>query len=86
MWHIILLRFVRQDQTQLQTQLHVLLPRLSQGLTNAPLTFMDLMHRVFKPYLDRFIVMFIDDILVYSKTREEHEQRLRIVLQTLREH
>ena len=56
------------------------------GLTNAPAAFMDLMHRIFKPYLDRFVVVFIDDILVYSKTREEHEQNLRIVLQTLREH
>ena len=56
------------------------------GLTNAPAAFMDLMHRVFKPYLDQFVVVFIDDILVYSKTREEHERHLRIVLQTLREH
>ena len=56
------------------------------GLTNAPAAFMDLMHRVFKPYLDRFVVVFIDDILVYSKIREDHERHLRIVLQTLREH
>ncbi|XP_071932960.1 uncharacterized mitochondrial protein AtMg00860-like [Coffea arabica] len=56
------------------------------GLTNAPTAFMDLMHRVFKPYLDRFFVVFIDDILVYSKMREEHEQHLRTVLQTMREH
>ncbi|XP_071901250.1 uncharacterized protein [Coffea arabica] len=45
-----------------------------------------LMHRVFKPYLDQFIVVFIDDILVYSKTLEDHEKHLRIVLQILREH
>ncbi|XP_071900995.1 uncharacterized protein [Coffea arabica] len=56
------------------------------GLTNAPAAFTDLMHRIFKPYLDRFVVVFIDDILVYSKTREEHEQHLKEVLQTLREH
>nr|XP_027124227.1 uncharacterized protein LOC113740914 [Coffea arabica] len=56
------------------------------GLTNAPAAFMDLMHQIFKPYLDRFVVVFIDDILVYSKTREEHEQHLKEVLQTLREH
>ncbi|KAK6149571.1 hypothetical protein DH2020_017096 [Rehmannia glutinosa] len=47
---------------------------------------MDLMHRVFQPYLDQFVVIFIDDILVYSKSREEHERHLKIVLETLREH
>ena len=55
------------------------------GLTNAPTTFMDLMNRVFRPYLDQFVIVFIDDILVYSKNEQEHEQHLRIVLQTLRE-
>ena len=55
------------------------------GLTNAPTTFMDLMNRVFRPYLDQFVVVFIDDILVYSKDEQEHEQHLKIVLQTLRE-
>ena len=58
---------------------------MSFGLTNAPAAFMDLMNRVFKPYLDRFVIVFIDDILVYSKSREEHEQHLRLVLQTMRE-
>ena len=48
--------------------------------------FMDFMHRVFKPYLDRFIAVFVDDILIYSKSEEDHEGHLRIVLQTLREH
>nr|XP_027067807.1 uncharacterized protein LOC113693474 [Coffea arabica] len=56
------------------------------GLTNAPVAFMDLMHRVFKPYLNQFVVVFIDDILVYSKTHEDHERHLRLVLQTLKEH
>ena len=56
------------------------------GLTNAPAAFMDLMNRVFKPYLDRFVIIFIDDILIYSKSQAEHEQHLRIILQTLREH
>ena len=55
------------------------------GLTNAPTTFMDLMNRVFRPYLDQFVVVFIDDILVYSKDAQEHEKHLRIVLETLRE-
>ena len=56
------------------------------GLTNAPAVFMDLMHRVFRPYLDQFVIVFIDDILIYSRTPEEHERHLTIVLQTLREH
>ncbi|XP_004242076.2 uncharacterized protein [Solanum lycopersicum] len=57
---------------------------MSFGLTNAPATFMDLMARVFRPYLDSFVIIFIDDILVYSRSWSEHEQHLRIVLQTLR--
>ena len=55
------------------------------GLTNAPKKFMDLMNSVFRPYLDQFVVVFIDDLLVYSKDEKEHEQHLKIVLQTLRE-
>ncbi|GKB05116.1 putative reverse transcriptase domain-containing protein [Tanacetum coccineum] len=53
-------------------------------LTNAPAVFMDLMNRVFHEYLDRFVIVFIDDILVFLKTREEHEDRLHTVLQILR--
>ncbi|XP_060967115.1 uncharacterized protein LOC133035345 [Cannabis sativa] len=56
------------------------------GLTNAPAAFMDLMNRVFRPFLDKFVVVFIDDILVYSKTREDHAEHLTTVLQTLRDH
>ena len=53
------------------------------GLTNALAKFMDLMHRVFQPYLDRFVVVFVDDILIYSQFEEEHEDHLRIVLHAL---
>ena len=56
------------------------------GLTNAPTAFMDLMNRVFRPYVDKFVVVFIDDILIYSKDKEGHADHLRTVLQTLREH
>ncbi|KAL4388250.1 hypothetical protein GQ457_09G016270 [Hibiscus cannabinus] len=55
------------------------------GLTNAPAAFMDLMNRVFKPYLDKFVVVFIDGILIYSRNKDEHAEHLRIVLQILRE-
>ncbi|KAJ0832489.1 putative nucleotidyltransferase, Ribonuclease H [Helianthus annuus] len=55
------------------------------GLTNAPAVFMDLMNRVFHEYLDRFVIVFIDDILVFSKSRVEHEDHLRTVLGTLRQ-
>jgi hypothetical protein len=56
------------------------------GLTNAPTTFMCLMNSIFSQYLDKFVLVFIDDILVYSKMEEEHEEHLKIVLQTLRKH
>ena len=56
------------------------------GLTNAPAAFMDLMHRVFQPYLDQFVVVFVDDILIYSQSEWEHEYHLRILLQLLRDH
>ncbi|XP_058220482.1 uncharacterized protein LOC131330773 [Rhododendron vialii] len=56
------------------------------GLTNAPATFMDLMNRIFRAYLDHFVVVFVDDILIYSPSEEEHQTHLSIVLQLLREH
>ena len=56
------------------------------GLTNAPAAFMDLMHKVFQPYLDQFVVVFVDDFLIYSQSEWEHEYHLSIVLQLLRNH
>ena len=59
---------------------------VSFGLTNAPAAFMDLMNRVFRPYLDQFVIVFIDDILVYSRSELEHKRHLGLVLQTLRQY
>jgi hypothetical protein len=58
---------------------------MSFGLTNAPAYFMNLMNKVFIEYLDKFIVVFINDILVYSKNDGDHEEHLRLVLQKLRD-
>ncbi|KAI3686595.1 hypothetical protein L1987_80275 [Smallanthus sonchifolius] len=55
------------------------------GLTNAPTVFMDLMNRVCKPYLDQFVIVFIDDILIYSKSQEEYEEHLRLILELLKQ-
>jgi len=55
-------------------------------VTNTPAVFMDYMNRIFRPYIDKFVVVFIDDILIYSRTKEEHAGHLRIVLEVLREH
>ena len=61
------------------------IPKVSFGLTNDLVVFMDYMNRTFRPYLDKFVVVFIDDIPVYSKSEKEHEEHLRIVLEVLRE-
>nr|KYP57308.1 Retrovirus-related Pol polyprotein from transposon opus [Cajanus cajan] len=55
------------------------------GVTNAPIVFMDYMNRIFRSFLDRFVVVFIDDILVYSRSLEDHREHLRLVLAVLRE-
>jgi len=54
------------------------------GVTNAPAIFIDYMNRIFRPFLDKFMVVFIDDILIYSRTREEHAEHLRTFLNILR--
>jgi hypothetical protein len=59
---------------------------MSLGLTNAPAYFMYPMNKVFMEYLDKFIIVFIDDILVYSKDEEEHEEHFHLVLQKLQDH
>ncbi|GKF04747.1 putative reverse transcriptase domain-containing protein [Tanacetum coccineum] len=54
------------------------------GLTNAPAVFMDLMNRVCKPYLDKFVIVLIDDILIYSKNKQDHEEHLKLILELLK--
>ena len=56
------------------------------GVTNAPTVFMDYINQIFRPYLDKFVMVFINDILIYSHNKEEHADHLRIVLEVLREH
>ena len=59
---------------------------MSFRVTNAPVILMDYMNRIFRPYLDQFVVVFLDDILIYSESRDEHAEHLRVVLGILREH
>ena len=85
-YHLLRVQEIDLPKTAFRTRyMHYEFLVIPFGLTNAPTAFMDLMNRVFQPYLDRFVIVFIDDILVYSSSSEEHSEHLRIVLQTLRE-
>ncbi|GKA56713.1 putative reverse transcriptase domain-containing protein [Tanacetum coccineum] len=81
------LRVQEQDipKTAFQTRYgHYEFQVMPFGLTNAPAVFMDLMNRVCKPYLDKFVIVFIDDILIYSKDEKEHEEHLKAILELLK--
>ena len=86
-YHQLRVREIDIPKTAFRTQYgHFEFTVMPFGLTNAPTAFMNLMHRVFQPYLDQFVVVLVDDILIYSQSEDEHEYHLRIVLQLLRDH
>ncbi|GJS06994.1 putative reverse transcriptase domain-containing protein [Tanacetum coccineum] len=81
------LRFQEEDipKTAFRTRYgHYEFQVMTFGLTNAPAVFMDLMNRVCKPYLDKFVIVFIDDILIYSKNKKEHEEHIKLILRLLK--
>ncbi|KAK9130891.1 hypothetical protein Sjap_011378 [Stephania japonica] len=78
-YHQLRIRAEDMEKTAFRTRYgHYQFTVMPFGLTNAPAMFMDLMHRVLRQYLDRFVIVFIDDILIYSKTREEHKEHLKV--------
>ena len=80
-YHQLRVREVDIPKTTFRTRYgHFEFTAMPFGLTNAPIAFMDLMHRVFQPYLDQFVVVLVDDILIYFRSKEEHEDHLRVVL------
>ena len=84
-YHRLRIKYVDVHKTAFRMQYgHYEFLVMSFGLKKAPIAFMDLMNRVFQPYVDQFFVVFIDDILVYSKDRENHDTHLWVVLETLR--
>jgi hypothetical protein len=86
-YHQIMIKDEDVNKTKFRTRYgHYKYVVIPFGLTNAPTTFMCLMNNIFNQYLDKFVLIFIDDILIYSKNEEEHEQHLKIILQTLRDH
>ena len=86
-YHQLIVRVTHIPKTTFRTRYgHFEFKVMPFRLMNAPAAFMDLMHRIFQPYLDQFVVVFGDDILIYSQSEWEHEYHLRIVLQLLRDH
>jgi len=86
-YHQLRVRGVDIPKTSFRTRYgHFEFVVMSFGLTNSPAAFMDLVNRVFRQYLDSFMIVFIDDILIYSRSEGEHMDHLRIVLQVLKDH
>ena len=86
-YHQLRVRETNIPKTTFRTRYrHFELSVMPFGLMNAPAAFIDLMHRVFQSYLDQFVVVFVDDILIYSQSEREHDDHLRIILQLLRDH